>query len=92
MEKTNIINKNIPKYFVLKKVMENTAWHVNKDGVFQSLDDDVELKDSDVFYKTNIVDGKVKQLSISVKELKEIIKAHSHVLNHITNGWYENNN
>lgn len=80
----------IPKDFVLKNVMQQTAWHQDKDGVFQSLDK--ELKNNDVFYKTDIVDGKVRQLSITVGELKQIIETHNQVLKGVTNGWYEETN
>lgn len=81
--------QNIPKDFVLKKVMQGTAWHMDENQVFQSLDKD--LKDSDTFYKNRIVKGKVVQYSITVGELKGIIQEHTHTLKKLTNGWYEQN-
>jgi len=79
----------IPKDFVLKKVMQGTAWHRDKDEVFQSLD--VDLKDSDTFYKKRIIDGKIIQYSITVGELKGIINEHCQTIKKMTNGWYEDN-
>jgi len=81
--------EHIPKDFVLKKVMQETAWHRDKDEVFQSLD--IELKDSDTFYKKQIINGKIIQYSITVGELKEIINSHCHTIKKLTNGWYESN-
>ncbi len=81
--------EKIPKDFVLKKVMQETAWHRDKDEVFQSLD--VDLKDSDVFYKKRIVNSKVEQLSLTVGEIKGLLESHTHVIKNLTNGWYENN-
>ncbi len=83
------MKQNIPKDFVLKKVMQGTAWHMDKDEIFQSLD--VELKDSDTFYKKRIVKGKIIEYSLTVGELKMIIEEHSQTLKKLTNGWYENN-
>ena len=81
--------KQIPKDFILKKVIQQTAWHRDKNEVFQSLD--VDLKDSDTFYKKGIVKSKVVQHSLTVGEIKGIIEAHAHILKNITNNWYEKN-
>ena len=80
----------LPKDFVLKKVLQKTAWHKDKNDVFMSLDK--KLKDNNVIYKTMIVNSKVVKFSIRIKDIKEIIEAHAHTMENITNGWYENNN
>ncbi len=81
--------QKIPKDFVLKEVLQRTGWNCDKDGVFTSLE--VDLKGNDIFYKDEVRNGKVIQHSITVKELKWILETHSHILQSITKGWYEEN-